>query len=251
MAKTTGLGDGLIVTGYDVSGDVGSIGSIQQTFGEQDMTSIGMSAIDRMQLIENGSLGFNNFFSSWNSESAEARSVHDILTGAVPGTRTTHAVSYHRGREVGSWVANLDAMRFSYSLARAQSGSLLGTVNCSSTEGNDAAIEWSRALTAFVVSPVAAIEYEAFELGAADVRAFLQLIEFDGTDAVIKVQDSANGTTGWADLMTLWDSAADDPPPDAIVMDYTSSDANDFLRVVVETTGGFTALSFAASVHGL
>ena len=251
MAKTTGLGDGLLVSGYDVSGDVGSIGSIQQTFGEQDMTAISMYAMSRAQLIENGSLGFNNFFSSWNSESLEARSVHDILTGAVPGKRTTHAVSYHRGRSVGSWVANLNAMRFSYSLARSQSGSLLGTVNCSSTEGTDAAIEWSRALTLFVVSPTAAIEYAAFGLGAADVRAFLQLLEFTGTDAVIKVQDSADGSTGWADLLTLWDSAGDDPPPDAIVMDYTSSDAEDFLRIVVETSSGFTTLRFAASVHGL
>jgi len=261
MAKTAGLGDGLLVSGYDVSGDVGSISGIQTTFGEQDMTSIDMSARDRAQLIENGSLAFNNFCNDSDGEGSEARGIHDLLTGSTPGPRTTHQVAYHRGRAVGSWVANLLAQRFSYSLARTQSGSLLGTVNASSTGGLEQAIAWSRSLTPFVgddvpstpegENPWADTEYGAFELGADSIRVWFHVLEFTGTDAVIKVQDSANGTTGWADLLTLWDSAADGTPPVAGYEDYTAGDAEDFLRVVVETTDGFTVLRFAASACAL
>lgn len=251
MAKTAGLGDGLLVSGYDVSGDVGSISGIQTTFGEQDMTSIDMSARDRVQLIENGSLAFNNFFNDSDGQGSEARGVHDLLTGVTPGKRATHVVSYHRGRAVGAWVANLEALRFSYSLARTQSGSLLGTVNCSSTGARESAIAWSRALTPFVSTFAEANELAAFELGAASFRCWYHVLEFSGTDAVVKVQDSADGATGWADLLTLWDSDVDGTPPVAGFKDYTVNDAEDYLRVAVETSEGFTALRVAASVHAL
>ncbi len=263
MTRSTGLGDGMLVSGYDVSGDVGSIGSIQSTWGEQEMTSLAMSAMDRAQNIENGSLSFNNFFNDSNGEGLEARGVHDILTDATtPGRRFQHLVSYYRGRALGAWVANMDAMVFSYSLARSQSGNLLGTVSASSTGGEP--IQWARALTPFIGDDVPAepepcdpwddTVYAAFQLGEASFRAWLHLIEFDDGmcgDAVIKIQDSANGTTGWADVVTLWDSACDDPPPAALSVDYTSDDAADYLRVIVETTAGFTALRIAVSVKGL
>lgn len=261
MAKSTGIGDGLLVSGYDVSGDVGSISGIQTTFGEQDMTAIEMAARDRVQLVENGSFAFNNFFNDSDGEGSEARGVHDLLTGATPGARTTHVLSYHRGRAVGAWVANLEAQRFSYSLARTQSGSLLGTVNASSTGALERAIFWSRALTPFVgadvpeepegENPWADVEYAAFELGASSFRCWFHVLGFSGDDAVVKVQDSADGATGWADLLTLWDSDADGTPPVAGFKDYTGGDAEDFLRVVVETSEGFTTLRVAASVHAL
>jgi len=249
MTKSTGLGDGLLVSGYDVSGDVGSISGIQTTFGEQNLTAIDMTAMDRAQLIENGSLAFNNFFNDSDGQGAEARGVHDLLTGDTPGARTPHLVSYHRGRAIGAWVANLRAQRFTYSLNRGQSGSLLGTVNANSTGAGERAIYWSRALTPFVATLDDADELGAVEIGSATGRVWLHVLAFTGDDAVIKVQDSANGTSGWADLVTLWDSAQDGTPPLALTADFTG--AEDHLRVVVETTDGFTVLRFAASARAL
>ena len=44
MAKKSGLGNNLFISGYDLSGDVGAIGSIASTRGVQDVTSINKSA---------------------------------------------------------------------------------------------------------------------------------------------------------------------------------------------------------------
>lgn len=246
MAKTSGIGDHLLVSGYDVSGDIGSVSAIQMTFGEQNVTAIDAAAMDRRQLISNGNLGFNNFFNDSDGGGAEARGIHDILTA---DKRDTYDVTYIHGNSVGSYCAHMRTLRFGYSLNRGASGSLLGTVNCSSTGGvSGEALQDAVSLTPGIALLDDAEEFADYDLGSADARSWLQLIEFDGTDATIKLQHR-DPINGWLDLATLWDSSIDDPPPAVIVDDHTG--AEDDLRVAVETTSGFSALRFHVSVAAI
>ena len=48
MAKTSGLGDNCYVGGYDLSGDIGSLGKISGSVATIDVTGINKSAFERI-----------------------------------------------------------------------------------------------------------------------------------------------------------------------------------------------------------
>ena len=62
MAKKSGLGNNLFISGYDLSGDVGVINTISTTRGVQDVTSINKSAHERLLTHSDSSIDFNSFF---------------------------------------------------------------------------------------------------------------------------------------------------------------------------------------------
>ena len=82
----------------------------------------------------------------------------------------------------------------------------------------------------------------AQDLGAAGttgVEAFLVVTAFSGTDATIKVQSSADGSTGWADRVTFTQVTA--ATSERLLSGTTT---NQYLRYNVSTSGGFSSLSF-------
>ena len=62
MAKKSGLGNNLYISGFDLSGDIGAINNITTTRGVQDVTSINKSAHERLLTHTDSSINFNSFF---------------------------------------------------------------------------------------------------------------------------------------------------------------------------------------------
>ncbi|MFQ6027410.1 MAG: hypothetical protein ACE5Q6_07955, partial [Dehalococcoidia bacterium] len=60
--KRSGLGDNLWVGGNDLSGDVGSIGTLDGPRQVLDVTSISKSAVERVQSLSDVQLDFSSWF---------------------------------------------------------------------------------------------------------------------------------------------------------------------------------------------
>ena len=70
MAKTSGLGDGFLIGGYDLSGDVASVDQISGGPALLDVTAINKSAHERIGGLRDGDLQFTTFFNAAGSVSA-------------------------------------------------------------------------------------------------------------------------------------------------------------------------------------
>lgn len=186
MAKTSGLGDRLLVNGYDLSGDIGSLSQIGYSVGEMNVTGISKTAVERLQLLADGQLQFNNFFS--NTTNGPQELVHEAQTGGK-------IVTYFRGTTTGNLAAGIDAKVFQASYNRGQNGSLLGTVTVKNVNG--APLEWGEILDFAGFSDTDSGETgSAYDLGASHgltkMAFYLHVYDFDGTNATILIEDDDN-----------------------------------------------------------
>jgi len=147
MTKVAGLGDQLYIGGYDLSGDIGAIQSLSKTFAEQDVTGLDKSAIERILLLEDGEIGFANYY----NPAATPDSLHEVLHD-LPDTDVL--VSYFRGSLLGAVTASLLGKQINYGLARGADGSLIGA-NIA-VKGSGYGLEYGYSLTAGKKTSVAA-----------------------------------------------------------------------------------------------
>src|SRR5215216_1327785 len=114
MAKQSGLGDHLSVAGYDLSGDIGALGSIHGgVAGTQDVTGIDKSAHERIGLLRDGGIDYSAFFND------DAGRAHPRLS---PLPTADQIVTYHRGGSLGSPAASMVAKQVSYDPTRGNDG---------------------------------------------------------------------------------------------------------------------------------
>lgn len=187
MTKETGLGDRLFVNGFDLSGDIGSIQTIKRTVGEFNATGINKEAIERLQLLADGEINFNNYFTGTGASGAHER-LRNLATTAV--------VTYFRGTTNGGTGAGLVAKQFDYTLNRAANGGLMGAVQCKTSGG--VATEWGYILDVDATSTTGAGEAQSDEvdLGAShgidDMAFYIHCTAFSGTDATVIIQTDDN-----------------------------------------------------------
>jgi len=138
MAKTSGLGDGFLIGGYDLSGGVGSLSKISGGPAVLDVTPINASAHVRISGLRDGMIDFNSFFNTATGQE------HPALS-ALP--RTDVVATYLRGTSVGSPAACQVSKQVGYNPTRATGGSLTVATN---TVANAYGLEWGNQLTAGV-----------------------------------------------------------------------------------------------------
>lgn len=136
MGKSSGLGDKLFVAGYDVSGDIGSLGRIGGGPALLDVTSIEKDAMERIGGIRDGAIDFTSFF---NVDAGRAHARFSALPTADV------VASYFRGSTLGGAAAGLVAKQANYDGSRGNDGSLTFAVNL---QGSGHGLEWGRMLTA-------------------------------------------------------------------------------------------------------
>jgi hypothetical protein len=136
MAKQTGLGDNCYVAGYDLSGDIGSLGRIGGGPAALEATGINKSAFERLFGLRTGSIEFNSYFNPSTNAS------HDTLSN-LPTSDVI--VTYCRGTTLGNPSACLVGKQINYDGTRGADGSFTFAVNALS---NGYGIEWGRQLTA-------------------------------------------------------------------------------------------------------
>src|SRR4249919_1428558 len=189
MAKQSGLGDNFYIGGYNLSGDVGSLGNISTPRGVFEDTAISSSAMERLQLLADGQVEFTTFFNDATSQE------HDALK-ALPTTDTS--VFYFRGTTLGNAAAAMTAKQINYDGNRAADGGFTFTVQA---QGNSYGLEWGQMLTAGIrtdttaTASSGAASVDTAASASFGIQAYLQVFSFSGTSCTVRIQDSADNSS--------------------------------------------------------
>src|SRR5687767_9384196 len=138
MAKESGLGAGILIGGYDFSGDVTAVGNISGGPKlTEAVTGINKSAMERIGLLRDGKLNGTSWFNPTTGMG------HDRL-GNLPTTDV--GVQYWHRQAIGRPVACLVAKQANYDGNRAQDGAFTFEWEFAA---NGFGLEWCTGLTAW------------------------------------------------------------------------------------------------------
>jgi hypothetical protein len=236
MAKQSGLGDNLYVAGYDLSGDVGSLGRVGGGPAVLDVTGIDKSAYERIGGLRDGAIEYVAYF---NPAAGQAHERLSLLPTA------DQIVTYCRGTSLGSPGACLVSKQINYDGTRGDDGAFTFAVQA---QANGDGLEWGRLLTAGKRSDTTATNGSSLDAGAASsdgLQAYLHVFAFTGTSVTVKLQSSSDDGVAdtFADVSGGAFTAASGITSERIAL---TGSVERYLRVV--TTGTFTAATFAVVV---
>ncbi|HET6286353.1 MAG TPA: hypothetical protein VFG15_06345 [Amycolatopsis sp.] len=250
MAKQSGLGGALWISGYDVSGDIQQFttASPAQT---HDVTGIDKAAMERILGQRDGSIDMTTFF---NPSEIAGDSIHQRLSPLPTADQLVTAIPV--AVALGGPAASLVAKQLNYDMKRAQSGEVLFEM---SAQSNGYGIEWGKLLTAGVRTDTAATNGPGVDMGDGSgpgftgpsnfgLQAYLHMFEFTGTSVTVKLQESADNGVGdaWADVAGGSFAAATGVTFQRIVTAGNLT-VEKYLRVV--TSGTFSNAKFAVIVN--
>jgi hypothetical protein len=240
MAKSSGMGDRLYYAGYDVAGDIGSLGRMGGGPAALICTDITQSAQSRFGGMFDAAIEFSSYFNP------DADRAHDRFSNLPTGDQV---LSYLRGTTLGNPGAGLIAKQIGYDGTRTADGGLLFAVAAQASAGYG--LEWGRQLTAGTRTDTGATTGTSVDLGTASPGAFglvayLQVFAFTGTDATIKIQESSDNGAGDA-FTDVAGGGFTQITAGRTAQRITTAAINveRYLRVVTTTTGGFTSLAFS------
>ncbi|MFI9235768.1 hypothetical protein [Streptomyces sp. NPDC053079] len=239
MAKQSGLGDNLYVAGYDLSGDIGSLGGISGGPAALEVTAIDKSAFERIGGLRDGKLEYTAFFN-------KATDRAHLRLSTLPTTDVI--TSYFRGTALGGASANIVAKQLNYDGTRGNDGAFTFAVEA---QANGYGIQWGKSLTAGKRTDTTATNGSSVDFGtgstAFGLQAFLHVFAFTGTSVTVKLQESSDDGSGdaWADVTGGAFTAATGVTSERIATS-ASQTVERYLRVV--TTGTFSNAVFAVSV---
>lgn len=238
MAKQSGLGDNLYVSGYDLSGDVGSLSRIGGGHTVLNVTGINKSGFERLLGVRDGSVEFSAFF---NDAAGQA---HPVLSALPTADRL---VSYMRGTTLGNPAASMMAKQINYDPTRGQDGSLTIAV---STLANGYGLEWGNQLTAGKRTDTGATAGTSVDDGASTafgLQAYLHVFSFTGTSCTVAIQESSDDGSGdaWTDVTGGVFTAASAVGSERIAT-APALTVERYLRI--NTTGTFSECTFAVIV---
>lgn len=237
MAKQSGLGDNFYLSGYDVSGDIGSI-STSGGPALLDVTGIDKSAYERIGGLRTGSMSWQAWF---NPASNQAHARMKTLP-----TTDVHC-AYFRGTTLGNPAACMVAKQINYDGTRGADGAFTFAVEAQS---NGFGLEWGRSLTAGVRTDTGATNGSSIDTTASasfGAQAYLQAMAFTGTDVTVKIQDSADNVS-FADVTGLSFTQLTAGRTAERIATASGATIRRYLRAVTVTTGGFSSLAFAVVV---
>lgn len=234
MAKESGIGDTLLVDGYDLSGDIGAVDSIIDRGTLLEVTGIDKGAPERIHGIADGEINFT----AWFNDAASA--AHPVLSPRGSGN---HVVQYLHGSSLGGSSVQLVGKQVDYAGTRGSDGSISFAVQVLASTGEG--LKWGRMLTAGKRTDTGATSGSTVDDGAATTGGAtisLNVTAFSGTDVTIKVEDSANGTV-WADLSGASFTAVTSAPTSQTLT--VTGTVRRYVRTTTTTSAGFTSVTFA------
>lgn len=247
MAKQSGLGQNLYVGGYDVSGDVGSLSTIAVPQKTIDVTGIDKAANERIGGQRDGTLEFMAFFNPETIAGGGSRDGAHKVFSALPTVDVP--AMFATSKTVGAPAFCMLGKQANYDGTRDNSGAFTFKI---SVNGNGFGAEWGSMLTAGRRTDVAATLGTAVDNAAATAfgwQAYLQVFAMVGTDATVKLQDSADNVT-FTDLagggFTALASAG--VPQAQRIQSVNTATIRRYVRAVTTTSAGFTSLTFAVVV---
>ena len=234
MAKQGGLGDALYVGGYNLSGDIQSLGAVAGGPAPIDVTSINRSAMERIGGLRDGRMEYVAFFNP------TANAAHDVLS-TLPIADVV--LTYCRSTILGAPSAAMIAKQSNYDPTRGADGSFTIAV---SALANGYGLEWGNQLTAGTKTDTGAANGTGVDLAASTsfgLQAYLHVLAFTGTDATVKLQDSADNAS-WADITGAAFTAITTGPQAQRIQTARNATVRRYVRAVTVTTGGFSNLQF-------
>lgn len=242
MPKQSGLGDNFYAGGRDLSGDIGSIGSIAGPMATQDVTGLNKSGRERVALLGDAAFEYTAYF---NPDPGRA---HEYLASLPTADQV---VTYCRGTALGSPAALVVAKQIDYAPSRGADGAL--TIGVSGQGAAGWPLRWGQQLTAGRRVDTAATQGTALDFGVGGTRgahAALHVFAFTGTDVTVRVQSSTDNGVGdaWADVPGLVFGPVTSGPTALYLTTAANAVIERYLRVVTTTTGGFTNLDFAVAL---
>lgn len=245
MGKQSGLGDNFYFGGYDLSGDINSLGTIGTPRGTLETTGINKLAYERLLSIRDGQLAWTAYF---NPAAGQA---HPVLA-ALPTTDVV--MSYWRGTALGQPAYSLVAKQPNYDGTRSNDGAF--TFQASGTASAGTGADWGQMLTAGLRTDTAATNGTGVDISAAQLNGaasaslgafgYLHVTAFTGTDCTVKIQDSADNAT-FADVTGLTFTAVTAIGTQRIATSTTQT-IRRYVRAVTTTSGGFTSVTFAVNL---
>jgi hypothetical protein len=237
MSKQSGLGDGLFLDDYDLSGDVGSLQRVAMPIATLDVTGINKRAHERIPGQHDGAIDYSAF---WNASAGQSvPAFEDGLNGGAD-----RLVTYCRGLTLGSPAASMLAKQTSVEWTRGQDGALTAAV---SAVGSAYGLDWGELHTAAVRTDTAATNGASVDGVAATAfgwQAYLHVLAFTGTSVTVAIEDSANNST-WAAVTGGAFVAATAAGIQRLAGGRTAT-LRRYVRVV--TTGTFTNAVFVVNV---
>lgn len=247
MAKQSGLGDNLYLTGVNLSGDVGEIQAIRQPRVLLDVTGIDKSAHERIYGKKDGEISFRAFF----NDAATNPFSSFVALSTLPTSDVI--ASYFRGTVLGGRVANLVAKQVNYDPNRGEDGSFIFDTQLLA---NNYGLEWGQSLTAgqrtdtTATAPATGVDFTDVSTAFGCV-AYLHIFKFTGTSVTHTIQDSADNSA-FANITGL---TAFGPGSSVGAFRQETDTLTRTIRryLKVNTTGTFSECVFAVSVvryHG-
>lgn len=240
MGKRNGLGQGFWLDGYDISGDIGSLSRVNSARGVSEVTGIDVEAFERVHAHRDGGLEF----SAWMNKAAGA--AMPVLK-TVPATDRM-AAYLTRKSTLGATAAACVCKQVSYDPNRGNDAGFAWTV---AAESNGYGLEWGNLLTAGKRTDTGATNGTGVDLEGASLafglQAYLHVFSFTGTDATVKIQDSADNNT-FADVTGAAFTAVTSAPGVQRFQTGRTATVRRYLRAVTTTSGGFSNLVFGVIV---
>lgn len=238
MSKQSGLGDNLYVGGYNVSGDVGSLGRIGGGPSALEVTAIDKSGFERLGGLRDGAIEYSGF---WNNSPLQ-------LHAALSTLPTTDVIlTYCRGTVLGNEAACMVAKEVSLDVARPNDGSL--TVATQALP-NGFGIEWGNQLTPGMTQHTTATNGTGIDTTASasfGAQAYLQVNSFTGTSATVSIQDSADNVSFAALTGTMaFAAVTSGPQAQRVTSAASTTTLRRYLRIA--TTGTFSELTFSVVI---
>ncbi|MEU0411729.1 hypothetical protein ABZ307_28460 [Streptomyces griseorubiginosus] len=234
MAKESGLGDGLFVQGFDLSGDIQQVNQIGSPRAVIDVTGIDKKAYERIYGIRDGVIDMTTHFNT-------AVGQQFPTLKQIPDT-DTH-VMYRHGTTLGNPAAALVAKRTSFEMTRSNEGAVTFAVNA---QANAYGLEWGVQLTAGKRTDTTGTNGTSVDQTTASTsfgwQAYLQVFAVTGTSVTVKIQDSADNSS-WADLSGAAFTAATTAGVQRIQAASATATVRRYVRVV--SSGTFTNAQFA------
>lgn len=238
MTKQGGMGDNLYVAGYDLSGDINSLGRIGGGPAAKDVTGINKSGRERIGGLRDGGLEFTSYFNP------TAFASHDRFSDLpVADTQLT----YCRGTALGGPAAGLVGKQIDYKGNRADDGAFTFDIEALC---NGFGLEWGVQLTAGKRTDGTGTSGSSVDFataGAFGLQAYLHVFAFTGTSVTVKLQQSSDNGVGdaWADVVGGGFTAATGITSQRIATADNLA-VERYLRVT--TTGTFSNAVFAVMV---
>jgi hypothetical protein len=241
MAKQTGLGDNFYIAGYNISGDIIELGSIQGGPEMLECTGIDKSAMERIGGLRSGSMEVTSWFNPATSRQHKRFST-------LPYTDTL--VTYARGTTLGNPAACMVAKQIDYKGERDDKGSLTFEVEA---QANGYGLEWGTQLTAGPRTDTGATAGTGVDFGTGSttfgLQAYLHVFSFSGTDVTIKLQESSdNSGDAYADVTGGGFTQVTSGPTWERIATATNLTVERYLKVTTVTSGGFSSCAFSVVV---